>query len=112
MTIMRQGPETSIVQRREICDFLDQVGSADIVVGIPSYNNARTIGHVTSAALAGLAKYFPDRRSVVLNSDGGSSDGTPEVVRGAGAVDGRLLLLSHPMFPAHRLSVPYLGIAG
>lgn len=88
------------------------VGHADVVVGIPSYNNARTIGHVTSAALAGLAKYFPDRRSVVLNSDGGSSDGTPEVVRGAGAVDGRLLLLSHPMFPTHRLSVPYLGIPG
>ena len=60
------------------------IGSADIVIGIPSYNNAATIGHVVRAAQAGLAKYFPGYRSVVVNSDGGSRDGTPDVVRGVG----------------------------
>jgi hypothetical protein len=87
-------------------------GPADVVVGIPSYNNARTIGHVVTAALAGLAKYFPDLRCLVLNSDGGSTDGTPEAVRNAAAGDGNLLLFSHPMFPVHRVSVPYRGIPG
>ncbi len=34
-------------------------GQVDVLVGIPSYNNARTIGHVVRAVQAGLAKYFP-----------------------------------------------------
>ncbi len=96
-------------------DALERVhrlGQADIVVGIPSYNNARTIGHVLRAAQAGLAKYFPGMRSIVLNSDGGSRDGTQEIVTLAGLGDTRLLLVSHPVFPIHRLTFPYRGIPG
>ena len=37
----------------------ESIGKADIVIGIPSYNNGRTIGHVVQAANAGLSKYFP-----------------------------------------------------
>lgn len=54
---------TKIVQRKEIRNFLEQVGSADIVVGILSFNSARTIGHVVRAVQAGLAKYFPDHKA-------------------------------------------------
>jgi len=89
-----------------------EVGQADIIVGIPSYNNASTIGHVVRAAQAGLAKYFPGLRCTVLNSDGGSNDGTRDAVRGAGLGDADLLLVSHPVFPIHRLTVPYDGIPG
>ena len=39
---------------------LDAIGSVDILVGIPSYNNADTIEHVVRAVSVGLAKYFPD----------------------------------------------------
>jgi glycosyltransferase involved in cell wall biosynthesis len=88
------------------------IGQADVVVGIPSYNNARTIGHVVLAVQTGLAKYFPALRSVVLNSDGGSRDGTPEVVRAAALGDTRLLLVAHPLVPIHRLTLPYEGIPG
>jgi len=56
--------------------ILKEIGSADIVVGIPSYNNARTIGHVARSAAEGLAKYFPDARALLINSDGGSAEGT------------------------------------
>ena len=55
-------------------------GAADIVIGIPSYNNARTIGHVVQAAQAGLAKYYPQLKAVIINSDGGSTDSTRESV--------------------------------
>lgn len=51
---------------------LRELGQVDLFVGIPSFNNARTIGHVVQAAVAGLAKYFPEKRSVIVNSDGGS----------------------------------------
>lgn len=85
---------------------------ADIVIGIPSYRNVRTIVHVVRAALAGLAKYFPQYTSVLINSDGGSTDGTREAVLSTRVEDGHLLLLSHPLSPVHRLSLPYHGIPG
>ncbi len=85
---------------------------ADIVIGIPSYNNARTIGHVVRAANAGLAKYFPQLTAVVINSDGGSTDSTREAVLSACVEDSRLMLLSTPLVAAHRLSFPYHGVPG
>ena len=36
----------TVVFRKDIQDKLEQIGAADILIGIPSYNNARTIGHV------------------------------------------------------------------
>lgn len=85
---------------------------ADIVIGIPSYNNGRTIGRVVQAAYAGLAKYFPQFSSVVINSDGGSTDNTREAVLSARLEDQHLLLLNTPLFAAHRLSFPYHGVPG
>ncbi len=102
----------TIVQRREVKDFIDQVGSSDIVIGIPSYNNARTIGHVVRAVQAGLAKYFPDRKSVLVNSDGGSRDGTMDVVRGTRIEDQTALLLHHRVDPVPVIATPYAGMPG
>ncbi len=50
----------------------------DVVVGIPSYNEAPTIGYVTSMAGEGLSKYFPDAKSVIVNCDNNSMDGTKD----------------------------------
>ncbi len=91
---------------------VEAIRRADVVIGIPSYNNARTIGHVVRAAYAGLAKYFPQLTGVVVNSDGGSSDATREAVLSARVEDSHLLLLSTPLVAAHRLSFPYHGIPG
>lgn len=91
---------------------VDAVRHADIVIGIPSYNNARTIGHVVQAAHAGLAKYFPSFTSVIVNSDGGSKDETRQQVLSTPVQDSVLLMLSTPLNPVHRLSFPYHGIPG
>jgi len=69
---------TPLDPKTEAC--LQEIGSAEIVVGIPSYNNADTVGHVVHAVSAGLAKYFPYRRAVLVNADGGSSDDTAAIV--------------------------------
>ena len=90
----------------------ESIGQADLVIGIPSYNNARTIRHVMQAANAGLAKYFPQFTGVVINSDGGSTDNTREAVLSARVEDSHLMLLSTPLMAAHRLSFPYHGIPG
>ncbi|MGA2630276.1 MAG: glycosyltransferase [Terriglobia bacterium] len=88
------------------------VGTAEIVVGIPSYNNARTIGHVVRAAHAGLIKHFPTLRAVIVNSDGGSKDNTREIVVQAHLDTQELLLVNHPLQPVHRLTTPYHGVPG
>jgi len=61
---------------------IEEIGRADILVGIPSYSNAATIGHVVRMAAEGMVKYFPDLKPVLINSDGGSPDGTQQVVLG------------------------------
>lgn len=90
---------------------LREIGEVDILIGIPSYNNARTIGHVVRAVMAGLAKYFSTRRSVLVNSDGGSSDGTPEAVARA-VVDYGAMLISDRQGLLEKIITPYQGIPG
>lgn len=87
------------------------VEPAEIIVGIASYNNARTIGHVVRAIDAGLAKYFPSQKAIIVNSDGGSSDNTPEAVLDA-SVDHKAVFLSHRLSPVNRITTPYHGIPG
>ncbi len=70
-------------------DFIRElinVGEVDIVVGVPTHNDARTVGQVVQAVRAGLLKYFPRARAVIINADGGSRDGTRDLVR-AGSIN-------------------------
>lgn len=64
----------------DLREAIREVGQADLVVGIPSFNNAGTIVHVVHAAREGLRSAFPSLRAVLVNSDGGSADGTREAV--------------------------------
>jgi predicted GH43/DUF377 family glycosyl hydrolase len=45
-----------------------EIGAADIVVGVPFYNEATTLPKVMEAAERGLNKYFPDLKSVIVAS--------------------------------------------
>lgn len=54
----------------------DKVERADLVVSIPSYNEADSISFPTMQASEGLAKYFPDVSSVIINCDNDSPDNT------------------------------------
>jgi hypothetical protein len=96
----------------QVKEAVGKVGTADIVIGIPSYNNARTIGHVARAAHAGLLKYFPERKALIINSDGGSKDGTREEVEKAHLDTQQLLLVKHALHTVHRLTTPYHGLPG
>jgi len=73
-------------------DFLRQlinVGEVDILVGLPTHNNAKTVEPVIQAVQAGILKCFPRERAVIINADGGSQDGTPDLVVGAAIDDAR-----------------------
>jgi len=60
---------------------IEEIESADILMGIPCYNNERTIAHVIQMVTHGLAKHYKDQRSVIFIADGGSTDDTREVAR-------------------------------
>ena len=67
--------------RKEAHDKVREIKEADLLVGIPSFNSAHTIGQVVKTVREGLGRYFPDSRSVIVNCDGGSTDGTMDIVR-------------------------------
>lgn len=102
----------SVLLRQEIKDRIDEIKEVDILVGIPSYNNAKTISNVVNAAQIGLVRYFPDKKSVLINSDGGSTDGTMDIFKSATNEDFQSILLSHRVDPAFKIATPYHGIPG
>ena len=91
---------------------LQELGTADIVVGIPSFNSADTIGHVVRTVQQGLHQYFPVARGIIVNSDGGSNDGTAEQVMDESWPDGPVTQVSPRAHPVEKLSTPYFGIPG
>lgn len=56
--------------------YLHDIERADILVGIPSYNNVLTASYVLSQVIKGLDKYFSSLRSVIFVADGRSVDDT------------------------------------
>ena len=102
-------PENAVIPQATE-ERLASIGAADIVVGIPSYNNADTIPHVVRMAQAGLHKYFSSFRGLIVNSDGGSKDGTPERVMEGHSDDPELLQLPYPVYPVQKLTTPYHNV--
>ena len=88
------------------------LGSVDIVVGIPSYNNAATIDGVVRMAQEGLHRHFASYRGLIVNSDGGSKDGTPQKVLEIPDSTHELLQLPYKVNPVQKLATPYHGIPG
>ncbi len=89
------------VLERAVIDDIEKIGKADILVGIPSFRNADTIAYVVQQAATGMVKYFPGMKPVLVNSDGGSTDRTRDVV------------LSTAVPPqVSKIVTPYRGIAG
>jgi|UniRef100_A0A7C4ATF9 glycosyltransferase involved in cell wall biosynthesis len=54
------------------------INKADIVVGIPSYNEASSISLPTKQADIGLTKYYSHKTAVIINCDNASPDGTTQ----------------------------------
>src|SRR6187401_3250388 len=104
-------PSTALPQA--IRDEVARLGSADIMVGIPSFKNAATIGYVARAAQAGLVQYFPDLRPVLVNADAGSPDGTQRVVVETEPPDYiERILLVRPRNRLQRISLTYPEVHG
>ncbi len=90
-----------------------RIGSADLMVGIPSFGNAETIGYVVRATTAGMVQYFPEMKPILVNSDGGSPDDTPRVAVSTESPDylEKVILVS-PKHKLQRISFTYHGTSG
>ncbi len=91
-------------------DFLRQlinVGEVDILVGLPTHNNAKTIGSIVQVIQSGILRWFPRERAVIINADGGSRDGTPELVTGVSIDDIRPLSNLRALRTLHSISTRY-----
>ncbi len=54
----------------------EKMERANLVIGIPSWNEADSINYPTLQASIGLKKYFPDKKAVIINCDNNSPDNT------------------------------------
>jgi len=91
-------------------EFLRQlinVGEVDILVGLPTHNNAKTIAPIVATIQAGLLTYFPRDRAAIINADGGSQDGTPELVLNAAIDDLRRRSNVSALRTMHVISTQY-----
>jgi hypothetical protein len=91
-------------------DFLRQlinVGEVDILVGLPTHNNAKTIGSIVHTIQGGILQWFPRERAVIINVDGGSRDGTTELVTGVSIDDARPASNLYALRTLHSISTKY-----
>jgi len=91
-------------------DFLRQlinVGEVDILVGLPTHNNAKTVGSIVQTIQSGILGGFPRERAVIINADGGSRDGTPELVTGVSIDDARPASNMYALRTLHSISTKY-----
>ena len=88
------------------------VGQVDVLVGLPTLNNAATIVDVLRAVHQSFTRDIPRLRTVMINSDGGSTDGTPDLVRSASFLESEMVQTSHSLRTLHRVMAPYHGLPG
>jgi hypothetical protein len=86
---------------------LINVGEVDILVGVPTHNNAKTIGTIVETIRAGILKFFPRERAAIINADGGSRDGTPELIANAAIDDARPNSKLYTLRTFHSISTQY-----
>jgi hypothetical protein len=73
---------------------IEQLGNADIVVGIPSYYSDESLAHVIQMVAEGLDHFYPEKRALIIVADGGSTDDTRPLLSAC------LIPTSNPLSPA------------
>jgi hypothetical protein len=83
-----------------------------VLVGLPTLNHSDSVGPVVRAVHVAFNRELARERTALVNVDGGSTDGTPDIVRDASIVDRETLVASHSLRTRHRISAPYHGVPG
>lgn len=79
----------------QIRQQVGDIEKAEVLVGIPTFNNAATVGAVVNAVKAGIRKVCPHASVLVLNADAGSQDNTPETIKHTIGPDLSIAFIQH-----------------
>lgn len=60
---------------------LKKIGSADLVIGLPTHKNMSAAAYTARVALEGARQYYPDLRVVLVNADTGSKAVTRQAIQ-------------------------------
>lgn len=71
----------STALRPHVTEKIEQLGYADIVIGIPAYGSGDSIVHVIKTVAKGIEQYYPNLKALIVVSDGGSTDDTRDLAR-------------------------------
>jgi hypothetical protein len=102
----------STILSDDTLSHLMAVGQVDVLVGLPTLDHRDSVGPVVRAAHVAFNRELARERTLLLNVDGGSTDGTPEAVRDASILDADTLLATQSLRTRHRISTPYHGVPG
>lgn len=96
----------------ELLRQLMAVGQVDVLVGLPTFNHAATAGSVVRQIHRAFVRHFPRERTVLVNLDTGSADGTPEIVSAAAPDESDSATTTTTLRTTHRITTPYHGLPG
>jgi len=80
--------------------LLDEAETADIVIGVLTFNDKATAPGLARALTDGCVRSFPQRRILVVNCDAGSKDGTPQFIERSLGSGVRFWTIPHPVSSA------------
>ncbi|MDQ1330241.1 MAG: glucosylglycerate synthase, partial [Thermodesulfobacteriota bacterium] len=92
----------STALREPVRELIENLGQADIVIGIPSYYSGTSLIHVIRSVAKGLEINYRDKKALIIVSDGGSTDDSREIAE-------RVEINS---FNIEKTVIIYRGIAG
>jgi glucosylglycerate synthase len=105
--------ETKLAEENFLSDdFLRQlinIGEVDILVGLPTHNNVKTVGTILQQIQSGILRGFPRERAAIINVDAGSRDGTPELVTAISIDDVHRNANLYALRTLHSISTQYPG---
>jgi len=107
----RRGPRSSLLSDALVRDLV-ATGQVDVVVGLPTLDNADTVRDVVRAVHDAFAGPLARERTMLLNADGGSTDGTPGIVRGESSDPLEIVTAAHTLRTVHRVTAPHDGVPG
>jgi len=104
-------PEIKLAEESFLTDDLVRqlinIGEVDILVGLPTQNNIKTVGAVVQQIQSGILRWFPRERAAIINVDAGSRDGTPELVTGISIDDVHRVSNLYALRTLHSISTQY-----
>jgi hypothetical protein len=86
------------------------VTTADVVIGIPTYNHADCIAGTLELVERARSGLVGEASCVIIHVDGGSTDGTVERVAQLTASSAMVVQLGYRLDPLERIAAPYRGV--